>query len=221
MNITTFSVRQNDILPYLDLLKQWRCDTFRQYPYLQITTPEYEDYYLKHYIYANNAILIIAKAEDKIIGAMTGIPLISDYEIFAKYQKKFIALFKKQNLRAQDYYYGGEILLSRQFHNLAVIEVLINKMEQEATLLNYKGLCFLKMKEESSHPLKPDNYQNLEPLDKFGFMPSTLELSYSWPTIQIDDTLKEQEHTLIFWLKNCNYSGVTKIYRKRSVVSRG
>lgn len=46
MSLTIQVLKADDISVYSDLLKQFRTETFKQYPYLMQTSDEHESYYL-------------------------------------------------------------------------------------------------------------------------------------------------------------------------------
>lgn len=202
MSLTIQVLKADDISVYSDLLKQFRTETFKQYPYLMQTSDEHESYYLSQFIADKNAVMVVAFKDNKPVGISTGIPLQSDSGLMGEYKQILKNIFAAQDFNADEFYYCGEILHATKSENkIEVMEKLLAALEQQAKAKGFKYLCFIKMTEQENHPLKPHNYQDPEPIWKCGFEETNVKLNYSWPTIQADRSVKDQEHELIFWIK--------------------
>ena len=76
MNAYDYSIlRQEEFNAGIDELAFLRINVFREYPYFYDGNLEYDKNYLCQYLSTKNSILVIARDKERIIGAISGIPL--------------------------------------------------------------------------------------------------------------------------------------------------
>lgn len=67
--------RGPDIAEWFDAVAGLRASVFRSFPYLYEGDTEYEKHYLAMYARSADSLLVLALADDVVVGASTGLPL--------------------------------------------------------------------------------------------------------------------------------------------------
>ena len=70
------------VKPYIQDLAHLRVEVFREFPYLYDGNFEYEKKYLDTYLNSSNSLVILALANNTVIGATTCLPLVDETEVF-------------------------------------------------------------------------------------------------------------------------------------------
>ena len=60
---------------FIDAIAELRINVFREYPYLYDGDKVYENKYLAKFLAAEDSLIAIAFHGDKVVGALTGLPL--------------------------------------------------------------------------------------------------------------------------------------------------
>lgn len=182
-----------DLAPYLDEVARLRIEVFRAYPYLYEGQMEYEREYLRSYLNAPDAAIVIARDEDKIVGASTCIPLENEPE---SVQKPFL----EKGLDVRKIYYYGESVLLPEYRRKGIGVGFFEHRERKArSLQRFQWVCFCGVERPQDHPLRPADYI---PLNHFwrrrGFQETDMVCYMSWK-----DLTEEQESPkpLRFWMK--------------------
>lgn len=186
-----------DIEKYIDLIAQWRIEYFREFPYLYQGNLDYERKYLRHYALDPKATVIVARHQNEILAAVTGIPLSSETSIIAdlKHLHKDVSL--------DEYYYLGEIIIPPRFRRIGLMRSLCEKQELIVKEWGFSKMCLLTVDREKDHPLAPANYKSSD--DKFahlGYHKTNMTIELHWSTIQADDSVKDKENPLVMWVKS-------------------
>lgn len=80
----------------------------------------------------------------------------------------------------------------------------------------YTTVCFAAVERSNNHPLQPSRYSPIDDLyRKVGFTKTNLSFAYTWPTIQADGSVRDEEHPMMFWAKDLR----THRVRRRAEVS--
>ena len=134
---------------HINTVANLRISIFKEYPYLYDGNMASEADYLNSYSVSKNSILIMVKDKEKIVGAVTGIPLFETDEMF-------LTPFVKHHFSIHSIFYLGEILLlkkyrgkgigykmykmfedlvrqNKQYEKIAIAEVLRNKNRSKKT----------------------------------------------------------------------------------------
>jgi len=111
----------------------------------------------------------------------------------------YLDQIKKQGYNPDNIYYISCFLLQKEERqNLATALLLFKKAVEFAKKLGKTQICYMEITADPAHPLKPQNFIPCEPwalLNKpFNSMNVTVESS--WPTLQADGSVKEQQHKL-------------------------
>jgi Acetyltransferase (GNAT) family len=184
-----------EIEPFLDELAKARIKQFRYYPYLYQGNMEYEKAYLKPYIANEDGLLLAAFDGDKMIGFVTGIPLMSSSEIIQDAENQFA----KVGYDARKLYYLGEVIIAPQYRNYGIGHKFIKPIESKILELGYQGACGLIVDRPEDHPLRPKDFPNLKLYaQSLGYISIGITSELAWPTIQADGTVIDEVNTLIY-----------------------
>jgi len=179
---------------YIPDLARLRMTVFREYPYLYDGSEAYEAEYLRAYTASREAIAVLARDGDAIVGASTGIPLAAENEAFLR-------PFETLGLDPAAVFYCGESVLLPAWRGRGIYRAFFEEREAYARELGgMSWISFCGVVRPKNHPLRPPHW---EPLDavwrRFGFAPQLkLQTSYAWKDI---DQPASTEHPMQFWLK--------------------
>ncbi len=193
MNIQICRLSGAEAHRYMDDLARLRMAVFKEYPYLYDGNPEYEAKYLKTYLDTQNAVLIAALNEGKVIGMASGLPLAAE-------TPEVINPVKQAGYKPEEVFYLGESVLLPQYRGRGTGKVLMNMRIEYAVEQGFRIAVFCAVSRPEDHPLKPDDYR---PLDGFwhsrGFAKQPdLTTGFTWKDI---DKQAEDEKTMVFWIK--------------------
>lgn len=104
--------RGSDIAEWFDTVAHLRAKVFRSFPYLYEGDIEYEKHYLSMYARSADSLLVLALADDLVVGASTGLPL-GDAE------PAFQVPFADRGVPMEAVFYCGESVLLPAFRGLA------------------------------------------------------------------------------------------------------
>ena len=182
----------NQFIPDLARL---RIDVFREWPYLYDGDLAYEERYLKTYIEAPNSVIVLAFDNDNVVGASTGIPLISETD-------EVQAPFLKAGYDPNTVFYCGESVLLPEYRGQGAGVAFFDHREAHARDIGgFNYSCFCGVQRPVDHPRRPADYI---PLDNFwrkrGYEKhNELNTTFSWK--ELDET-EESPKPMTFWMKN-------------------
>lgn len=154
MNFQVKLVFGDEILPYLDVLAELRISIFREYPYLYDGDKDYETNYLKKFIFAKNACVVLAFEHNKVVGALSGLALHSEDEL----------IFKPW-VSSPDFssiYYVSEILIVKTFRGTGLGYRMFRAFDEWIQDSSYKKVVLATVERPEDHPLKPILYKSLD-----------------------------------------------------------
>lgn len=187
------------VAPWVERVSQLRTSIFREFPYLYEGSLEYESNYMRGYMSDPQAIFVLIKNRDTLVGAATGIPLISNSDIVKDARR----VFEEHALVCKEYYYFGEAILLPEHRGKGFYTKLVAERERKANEFGFSKYCFLAVQQKDTHPLKPDGFQSTDGIFKHaGFQKTNMSIKYNWPTIQQDGSTNNSEHIMFFWVKN-------------------
>lgn len=182
------------IKPFISEIASLRIEIFREYPYLYDGSIDYEKNYLRTYTQSGDSLAVLVFDNDKIVGVSTGLPLRDETDEF---QKPFI----ENGYNPDSIFYCGESILKREYRGQGVYSRFFEEREQHAKKLGgFNTICFCGVVREDNHPLKPNNYQPLDPVwRKFGYSKEpNLTTTYVWKDLNEE---KESGKKMVFWVK--------------------
>ena len=186
-------LRGEALVAALDDVARLRIAVFRDYPYLYDGNVEYERSYLEPYRQSNDAILVAAFDENRLVGASTGAPMEDHAEDFG-------AAFSGQSIDLKDIFYCAESVLLPEYRGRGLGHAFFDAREAHAKELGRDYVAFCGVVRPPDHPLKPESYR---PLDGFwrkrGYAPVEGAVAqFRWKDI---DHPEETDHPLQFWMR--------------------
>ena len=183
------------IEPWLDQLGSLRIQVFREFPYLYDGDQEYERNYLKRYLKAKDALIVlIVDDESGVVGATTCLPMSEEEEEFRK-------PFEAAGMDVNELFYFGESLLLPEWRGRGLGHEFFDHREAHARRLGYDAATFCAVDRAEDHPMRPGDYR---PLDEFwqkrGYAKQDhLKARFPWKELGAEE---ETEQTLTFWLRD-------------------
>jgi GNAT superfamily N-acetyltransferase len=178
---------------YLDELAALRIEVFREYPYRYAGSLAYEAAYLSTFVEAEDSIVVIAFAEDRVVGASTGLPL--RYET-----PELQAPWQTDPTPIETIFYCSESVLRKDYRGRGIGVRFFEERERWAQQRGYRLATFCAVIRPPDDPHRPPDYV---PLDAFwrkrGYHRQEGYIGrIAWPEIgEEEDTEKE----LQFWAK--------------------
>lgn len=192
------SLRGPALTAALGEVARLRIEVFRAWPYLYDGSIEYERTYLAEFATARDAIIIVARDCDTIVGVATAAPL-------AGHTAEFVSLFEKQGYDTARMFYCGESVLLPAYRGRGIGHAFFDRREAHARACSgpagsYTHVAFCAVVRSPADPRTPSTYR---PLDDFwskrGYAPvSGLVGRYSWREI---GDIAESEKCMQFWMK--------------------
>ncbi len=178
---------------HLDDLARLRIAVFREWPYLYDGDVEYERDYLAAFAAAPDALLVLARAGDRVVGASTAMPM-------AAAEAAIRAPFEDRGRRLAAICYFGESVLEPAWRGRGAGHAFFDAREAHARRLGAAEATFCAVARPEDHPLRDPAYR---PLDGFwrgrGYRPAPdLACRLAWKDL---DQPAESEKTLVFWTR--------------------
>jgi GNAT superfamily N-acetyltransferase len=182
----------------LPALARLRIQVFREWPYLYDGTLEYEQKYLGHFATARDALIVVVRAGDEIVGGSTAAPLRGHTE-------EFVPLFDAHGFDPDRIFYFGESVLLPEYRGRGLGHAFFDHREMHARVCAgakgaYSLTTFCAVIRPDDHPLKPQGYRPLDAFwEKRGYRKvDGLVGTYSWKDI---DRPSETSKPMQFWIK--------------------
>ena len=189
------SVSGEDIRQYIDDIARLRIEVFREFPYLYDGDLAYEKQYLESYVRSPRAVVVVAKADDQVVGVSTALPLADETGAFKQ-------PFLDRGWDVARIFYCAESVIRKAFRGGGSGGRFFAAREAHAKAVgDYDVCCFAAVDRPADHPLRPRDYR---PLDGFwkrqGYAKHTeLQMRLAWKDI---DEAQQSEKSLTFWLKS-------------------
>jgi len=176
----------------IDAIAQLRIDIFKEYPYLYDGDLESEAKYLKKFTHAKDAITVVLKDDERVVGAITGLPLQYEEEAMLKpWREGEIAITK--------IYYFSEILLYEAYRGQGLGQELFDTAQE--WVQNYHRYDYFTLATvDREIDLAPQSYH---PTDSFwlrnGYVKQSDKIAYlTWRDL---DKAQEDAKPMHFWTK--------------------
>lgn len=201
MQVQTFS--REDVIPLLPLLHEWLAKHLLGFPYYYAPPKEQ----LIHpfdtvYVNEKQALVVIAKQGNEVIGIAAGISLGSfylDYNLGNVFSSELIEQFKEKGFQPNEVLYVGYFLMAEGHKkNAGAILQIFDQLIAAAKKWGKKQICYIQVLcDESQMKESPEPYGTIIP----GFRPSGVEMrNLSWPTLQSDGSMQMQSHDMFFYI---------------------
>lgn len=193
MAIRLEAVQGDTITPWLDTLADLRMRVFRHYPYLYDGSPEFERDYLSTYAASPDSLFVLARNDDRVVGAATGIPMTDESD-------DFLWPFVDAGWEPGTIFYYGESVLMPEWRGQGIGVRFFEERESHARAAGFRYAVFCAVVRSENHPARPADYQ---PLDTFwrhrGYQPiDGLTTKYRWTDV---GNTEETAKTMQFWYR--------------------
>lgn len=193
-NIKIVSYHSGEIKNLIPDIARLRIEIFAEYPFLYDGDLDYEYKYLEKYDTTENAIVVAAYDNDKIIGVSTGYPLASQSEELKQ-------VFKKSKRDVNDYFCLAESILLKQYRGKGIGGKLFDQREALAKgFKQYKYISLFTAVRSLDDPKRPKEYRPLGPFWSARGFCKHPELTFEVPYKEIGND-KETLHKMVFWIK--------------------
>lgn len=201
IQVQTFS--REEVLPLLPLLHEWCTKHFFGFPYYYAPPKEQ----LIHpfdtvYVNEKEALVVIAKQSNEVIGIASGVSLDSfylDFNVGNVFSPELIEQFREKGFQPNEVLYVGYFLMaeSHKENARAVLEIF-DQFIAAAKKWGKKQICYIQVLcEESRTKDSPEPYGTIIP----GFRHSGVVMpNLSWPTLQSDGSMQIENHDMAFYI---------------------
>ena len=184
------------ILPYIEVLANWRIEFFKVFPYLYDGTLAYEQGYISGYAEGKDAMLVTVHEDNEVVAIASGIALLSEHDIVADATSQLAGLV---NINTTAYL--GEIIIQPAFRGKGLSKQIIATLERFYKNLGYSHTCFLTVIREKP-PMEPVGYVDPQAFwGPQGYIKTNITTIFNWPTIQPEGQVIDAENELVYWVK--------------------
>jgi len=177
---------------HLGALARLRIEVFAEWPYLYAGSLEYEERYLSEFARAEQAVLVLVRDGDEIVGASSALPLAEEH---AELARPFLA----NGVRPDEWYYLAESVLRASYRGRGLGRRFFEGRENAGRQFGFGKYAFCAVERSPTDPRRPERSFDLEPFwQRQGYRKSELVARLSW---REHDEATESEKPLSFWLK--------------------
>jgi len=175
----------------LPALAQLRIAIFREWPYLYDGTLDYEERYLAHFLHEPDAVLVVAREGDLVVGVATASPM-------AHQDKATRKPFEDAGYDVAALSYFGESVLFPSHRGKGIGHAFFDHREAAARKAGFAEACFCGVIRPADHSLRPQSARDLGPFWRArGYEPlDGIIAHYDWKDI---DQPEESRHLMQFW----------------------
>ncbi len=191
--VTTTSLFGAEAASVLPAVAALRIAVFREFPYLYEGTAEYEEKYLASYTDSPQAVVVVARDGEQVVGAATAMPLRA-------HSDEVVPPLAAAGYDPDSVYYFGESVLLPSYRGRGLGHAFFDHREDSARRLGFHTATFCAVVRPVDHPARPAGYA---PHDEFwkkrGFMRRPeIRAEFSWR--DLGDS-KDTAKPMVFWTK--------------------
>jgi hypothetical protein len=182
------------IRPFIDDLARLRISVFRDYPYLNDGSPEYEASYLETYVRSAWSLCVLVLDQERVVGAATALPLPEESEVF---QRPFLVLGWNPD---RVFFFGESVLLPEYRHVELELHLFEERERYARSLERFDWCAFCAVQRPQDHPARPVGYRTPDAFWlQCGFTPrAQLQTEHRWRDV---GEQWETSKPMRFWLK--------------------
>lgn len=180
--------------PFLPDVARLRIEVFREFPYLYDGHLEYEEKYLATYCRSPEAVIVVARQGQEIVGVSTALPLL-------EHSDEVGPVLAKAGFDPSRIYYFGESVLRRDARGLGIGHAFFDHREAAARRSGrFTHTSFCAVARPKDHPARPADYV---PHDAFwkkrGYEKrEDIVASFSWRDL---GAAEETAKPMVFWVR--------------------
>lgn len=192
---TMHVLKGKELLSNIPELTKLRLTIYREYPYLYEGDPLFEESYVSLFANSSDALLIVAKVGNRIVGALSGLPLDSA-------QKEIQDVFLASKMKLKECYALCDVVVLKEYRNRRVATILYEEFaNQLRKMKRYKKVVLWQIVRAQDDPKRPNDY--FSPDNFFGKQGFKKHPEYTcvlrWKEISEKE---ERAHRFEFWLKD-------------------
>jgi len=171
-----------------------RMTVFREWPYLYAGDTEYERRFLRIYVDSPRSFALAVLDGEEAVGVTTAMPLADE-------DPQIRQPFIDAGFDVDRIFYFAESVLLPAYRGRGLYRTFFREREDHARSFGaYDWATFCAVQRPTDHPMKPADYQPLDPIWRhFGFSPRPdLVAHFPWPDVGSGE---ETTKPLMFWLK--------------------
>lgn len=180
---------------WIPALAALRMAVFREWPYLYEGDVAYEAEYLQTYTRCPQALLVLARVDDQIVGASTALPLIEETP---NVQAPFVAA----GIALESVCYFGESVLLPQWRGHGLGHRFFDAREAHArSLPGVRHTAFCAVERDAQDPRRPSGARDLAPFwTARGYVRQPAMVAHmDWLEV---GAAQASRHRLTFWLRS-------------------
>ncbi len=192
MTVTVERVVGADVAGLVPALARLRIAVFAEFPYLYLGTDAYERDYLQTYVRCPDAVVVVARDGERVVGASTALPLTAEPD-------EVRAPLVAAGLDPAAFLYLGESVLDPAYRGRGLGHAFFDHREAHARALGLPRTCFCAVERPADHPRRPPDYQPLRAFwQRRGYVRHPeLATTFSWRDL---DEPAETAKPMVFWL---------------------
>jgi GNAT superfamily N-acetyltransferase len=187
-------VTGNAVEAIVDDLARLRMTVFAEYPYLYRGDMAYERDYLRAFLAAQDALAVVARTDDQVVGIATASPM-------AALEPALREPVAAAGIDPAQVCYFGESVLLPQWRGHGIGRAFFDHREDHARGCGAHYAVFAAVVREPDHPARPSDYRDLAPFwlrRGYEAVPG-LTTSFEWQEHGEDG---ESPKTMQFWMHN-------------------
>lgn len=191
--LTVTALRGAELLPVLDDVARLRIGVFNAWPYLYRGSVDYERDYLAAYAATPDAVCVVARAGDEVVGASTGLPLLDDGPAFRQ-------PFGAAGIDPAQVFYFGESVLLPAWRGRGIGHAFFDAREAHARALGrFSMTAFCAVDRAADDPRRPPGHRDNDAFwRKRGYARQPgMTMQLRWEEAGRGDVL----HPLTFWTR--------------------
>lgn len=176
--VTVTAVRGESARPFLPDLARLRLAVFREWPYLYEGCFESEAAHLRRYAASPDALVALARAGDRVVGAATALPLAAEDEAVR-------GPLAAAGFAPERTLYAGESVLLAPWRGRGIGVRFFELREAHARALGFTAVAFCRVVREADDPRRPAGFAELDGFwRRRGYAPEAeVSAEFSWPEI--------------------------------------